>query len=76
MTLQEVQEERKRRSENMRNLRLSKGISQEKLAQISGLSWPTIVRIENGKKEWRIDSEIIYIKALNSLTDKILDVYR
>lgn len=67
MTLQEVQKERKRRSEVMRNLRLSKGISQEKLAQISGLSWPTIVRIEKGDKEWRIDSEIIYLKTLSNL---------
>jgi transcriptional regulator with XRE-family HTH domain len=67
MTLQEIQTERKKRSDAMRRLRKSKGISQQKLAQISGLSWPTIVRIEKGEQEWRIDSELIYLATLNNL---------
>jgi len=74
MNREEIQSERKKRSAELRNLRLSKGVSQERLIAISGLSWPTITRIESGAKEWRIDSEIMYINALNSLTDKNLTV--
>ena len=64
MTQQQIQAERKKRSDAMRRLRKSKGISQEQLVAISGLSLPTIIRIEQGKKEWRIDSELIYLNAL------------
>lgn len=67
MTRDEVVSERKKRGETLRALRKQKKISQVKMMQLSGLSLPTIIRIETGKREWRIDSEIMYMKAISAI---------
>ena len=76
MTQEEIQSERKKRSVELRKRREETGIGQRAFAKLSGLSWPTIVRIEGGKKEWRVDSELMYLAALNSLNNKDLAMYR
>lgn len=57
---------RKRRAEELKQMRLEKGVSQEYLSTISGLSRTTIIRIENGKIGWNIDSEILYFEAIKN----------
>jgi DNA-binding XRE family transcriptional regulator len=68
MNLIEVRRQRIKRSYKLRALRKSKGITQHQMAILSGLSWPTVIRIEGGKVEWRIDSEIIYCTTLRKIT--------
>lgn len=58
---------RKNRANELRQMRLEKNISQEKLSEISGLHRATIVRIESGLIGWNIDSELIYFATLNNL---------
>lgn len=57
---------RKKRSEELRQMRLDKGVSQEYVSTISGLSRTTIIRIENGTIGWNIDSEILYFETLKN----------
>jgi transcriptional regulator with XRE-family HTH domain len=57
----------------IKELRIRKGLSQEKLAELSGLSVRTIQRIENGETEARGESLIRLSKSLEVSTEEILD---
>lgn len=57
----------------IKNLRIRKGISQEQLAEFSGLSLRTVQRIENGETEPRGDSLKRLAKAFEVSPDEILD---
>jgi transcriptional regulator with XRE-family HTH domain len=51
-------------AKRIKELRIRKGLSQEKLAELSGLSIRTIQRIENAETEARGDSLIRLSKSL------------
>lgn len=57
----------------IKELRIRKGLSQEKLAELSGLSVRTIQRIENGETEARGDSLLRLSKSLDVSTEALLD---
>jgi len=57
----------------IKNLRIRKGLSQEELAEVSGLSLRTIQRIENGETEPRGDSLKRLATAFEVSPDEILD---
>lgn len=59
-----------KRGQELRDLRKSKGITQVKMAALSGVSLPTIIRMEKAKKNWRIDLELIFRHALSEMPDK------
>lgn len=58
-----------KRGKELKELRRSKGITQLKMASISGISLPTIIRMENGKKNWRVESELAFIHILSEMPD-------
>jgi transcriptional regulator with XRE-family HTH domain len=58
---------RKKRADELKQMRLEKNISQEKLSEISGLHRATIARIESGRIGWNVDSEFVYFETLNKL---------
>lgn len=58
-----------KRAKELKNLRKSKGITQAKMALISGISLPTILRMENGQKNWRVESELAFIHILSEMQD-------
>jgi len=58
---------RQKRADELRQIRIEKNISQERLSEISGLHRATIVRIESGKIGWNIDSELVYFETLKRL---------
>ena len=60
-------------SENIKNLRKRKGISQELLAEKSGVSLRTIQRIENGEGEPRGDTMVRLANALEVAPDELFD---
>ncbi len=60
-------------AKNVKNLRNRKGLSQEELAENSGLSQRTIQRIENGETEPRGDSLIRLAKTFGVSPDEITD---
>lgn len=60
-------------AKKVRELRTRKGLSQEILAENSGLSLRTIQRIENGETEPRGDSLIRLARAFNITPDEIID---
>jgi DNA-binding XRE family transcriptional regulator len=57
------------RGADLKGLRRSKGITQQKMADLSGISLPTIIRMENGKKNWRIESELVFVQILSEMKD-------
>lgn len=64
MTPSQLLFERKKRGEALMFTRKKLGLSKLALANKSGLSRPTINRIENGTGSWSIETEIIYVNAL------------
>lgn len=64
LTSKEIFDERKKRSERLTQLRKSSGLTQEELSKRSGLSRVTIREIEKNNRCWSIDTEILYISAL------------
>ncbi len=60
-------------AKKMKELRVKRGLSQEQLAEDSGLSLRTIQRIENGETIPRGDSLKRLATALHVSTDEILD---
>lgn len=58
---------------NIKNLRKKKGISQELLAENSGLSLRTIQRIENGETEPRGDTLTRLANALDVAPEELVD---
>jgi transcriptional regulator with XRE-family HTH domain len=58
---------------NLKKLRKKKGWSQEKLARESGISYQTLIKIEQGRiKNPRLDTLIKLAKALGVSIDKLL----
>lgn len=57
------------RGNDLRALRKSKGITQTMIAQLSGVSLPTVIRMEKGGKNWRVESELAFILALSEMPD-------
>jgi len=60
---------REKRAHELKQMRIEKNISQEKLSEISGLHRATIARIESGKIGWNIDSELVYFTTLFEYRD-------
>lgn len=60
-------------SKKVKSLRTTKGMSQEELADITGLSLRTIQRIENNETEPRGDSLKRLAQALNATPDVIIE---
>lgn len=58
------------RGKELKALRKAKGITQQQMAQISGISLPTVIRMEGGKVSWSIDCELRFRNALVDLPDK------
>jgi DNA-binding XRE family transcriptional regulator len=54
----QIENSRIERGKELKRLRKSKGVTQVKMAEISGVSLPTIIRMEKGKKNWGIDCEL------------------
>jgi transcriptional regulator with XRE-family HTH domain len=66
----EVLYERVQRGKELRDLRKQKGVTQAEMAKLSGVSLPSIIRMEKAKKNWRIDLELIFRKTLEEMPDK------
>jgi len=60
-------------SKRVKELRTRKGLSQEQLAEISGLSLRTIQRIENGETEPRGETLKRLMNALDATPDDLMD---
>ncbi|MDR6786102.1 transcriptional regulator with XRE-family HTH domain [Pedobacter africanus] len=60
-------------AKKIKELRNRKGMSQEELAEASGLNLRTIQRIENGETEARGDSMKRLARALNVTPDELID---
>lgn len=60
-------------AKKIKELRSRKGMSQEELAEASGLNLRTIQRIENGETEARGDSMKRLARALNVTLDELID---
>lgn len=60
-------------SKRVKELRSRKGLSQEQLAEISGLSLRTIQRIENGETEPRGETLKRLMNALEVAPDDLMD---
>lgn len=56
--------ERKERASNLKDLRLSTGLTQIKLSELSGLKQCTISKLERGNVAWSIDTELIYTNSI------------
>lgn len=56
---------RKKRAAALLFTRKKLKITKLKLSQQTGLSRPTIDRIESGEYSWSIDTEMIYLSGLN-----------
>jgi transcriptional regulator with XRE-family HTH domain len=67
MTPQEIRGLRKKKSDELKALRLSKNITKSKISRETGLSRHTINRLEGGEEDWSMTSEIIYRQALDKL---------
>lgn len=59
-----------RRGLDLKALRKSKGITQANIAKMSGVSLPTVIRMEKGKVSWSIDCELRFRLALSCIPDK------
>jgi DNA-binding XRE family transcriptional regulator len=70
MTPSEILLLRKIKSAEIKQSRIAANICKVRLAKESGLSRPTIDRIENGEEPWSVDSEILYVDAVNRLVAK------
>jgi DNA-binding XRE family transcriptional regulator len=68
MTPTELIAARKKRAEVLRARRINARISKAIFSKQTGLSRTTIDIIESGQKPWNIDSEIIYMHALQPIT--------
>jgi transcriptional regulator with XRE-family HTH domain len=61
---------RKERGQALKSVRKAKGITQGQAAILSGVSLPTVIRMELGKVSWSIDSELRIMQALSVLPPK------
>jgi len=60
-------------AEKIKQVRIQKGYSQEKLAENASLNLRTIQRVENGKSKPRGDTLVRIAEALNVTIDEIID---
>jgi len=60
----ELSDLRKKRASALLFARKRLRITKLKLSQVTGLSRPTIDRIESGEYSWSIDTEMIYLSGL------------
>lgn len=67
MTPDELISIRKKRSDTLRIKRVTKNVTQRQLALTAGISVPTICLIESGKGGWNVDSELLYISAIDTM---------
>ena len=58
----------------IRETRINKGLSMEKVAHLSGLSYSQIIRIENGKINTSIYQLYLISKALEVTMGEICDI--
>lgn len=61
---------RKKRAVELKQMRIEKCVNRKQMSEISGLSRTTIIRIENGRIGWNIDSELIYFETLKNYVPK------
>src|SRR5699024_3034716 len=61
-------------AEKIKQVRIQKGYSQEKLAENASLNLRTIQRVENGKSKPRGDTLVRIAEALNVTIDEIIDL--
>lgn len=67
----DVEPIRKKRSRELRLLRVDCKLTQTELSTLSGLTQSTISKIERGIVSWSIDNEILYFETLkNYMNDK------
>jgi transcriptional regulator with XRE-family HTH domain len=66
-----VENLRIQRGVELKKLRKSKGITQEGIAKLIGVSLATIIRMERGKKNWGIDWELRFRHTLSTMPDKL-----
>ena len=60
------EQERKRIGERIALLRMARGLSQQQLAEKTGLAQQNIARVENGKYSSRLDTLAVIAEALGS----------
>ena len=61
-------------AKNIKKYRKKKGISQEKLSKIAGVTYHTIIKIESGATaNPRVDTLSLIAKALNVSIDNLLN---
>jgi transcriptional regulator with XRE-family HTH domain len=70
MDQNELNEARVKRSSELKALRIAAKLSANQVSISSNLKRGTINRIENGKRSWIIDSEIIYINTIEILVQE------
>lgn len=58
------EQERKRIGERIALLRMARGLSQQQLAEMTGLAQQNIARVENGKYSSRLDTLAVIAEAL------------
>lgn len=64
MNIKDLNLVRLKRSAELKQMRLGASIGKTQMSQLSGLHLATIYRMESGYVQWHIDSEIIYINAI------------
>jgi transcriptional regulator with XRE-family HTH domain len=62
--------------ERVRKIREALGMTQERLAEILGISRPSVSQIENGKRRLSAEELLKMAKALGASADEILDLKR
>lgn len=66
---------RKLRSDELKQIRIAKNITKESLAEKATISRKTIDRMESGKHSYGIDSEILYLNALETVQRSLKTIY-
>lgn len=57
---------RKLRALQIKQLRKEKNLTQQELADLSGVQRQTIINIEKGENGWSADSELLILEALKN----------
>lgn len=61
-------------SQNIKKYRKKKGISQDKLSKLAGITYNTIIKLESGAtKNPRVETLNSIAKALNTTVDNLLN---
>ena len=68
LTPNEITEHRLKRSQELKKLRTDNNIGKSQLSNACGIRRLTIDRMESGKFNWSIDTEIIFLYGINLLT--------